>query len=73
MVTGPLPPPLPLEVQITVSPAGTPVPAQLQEAGVAGQTAESILLVPLRLTVTEVPLLEVALKLGCNSTSLDPS
>jgi hypothetical protein len=62
-VRGPLPPPLPLEVQTTVSPCGTPLPAQLQVPGAAGQVTESRLLAPLSLTVTALPAPEVALKL----------
>jgi hypothetical protein len=71
MVMGPFPPLLPLEVQMKVSPAETPDPDQLHED--AGHATETILFGPVRLTVTETPLPEVALKLDGKSVPFDPS
>src|SRR5579872_2147046 len=71
MVTGPLPPLFPLEVQMRVSPGGTPLPDQLHEE--AGHATATTLFGPTRVTVAEFPFPETALKVWGRTVPLEPS
>src|SRR5271170_45248 len=72
-VNGPFPPLLPFEVHSNVSPEGIPGPAQLHAPGEVGQTTDSRLLEPARLTETLMPPSELVLKLCPSTVAFGPN